>query len=87
MKSAPTLSTGAWSSAKASSDTRAAISAPTPNAVTASWATIRRRVFATDASTASSSQGWIERRSITSAAMPAAARDAAAFSAAATLAP
>ena len=74
MNGAATRTIGASSSSKPTSAMRAAISAPTPKASTASCTMTRRCVFASEASTAASSQGCSERRSITSASMPSAAR-------------
>jgi hypothetical protein len=54
------------------------ISAPMPKASTASCTMTRRWVFASEASTAASSQGCSERRSITSTSTPSAASCAAA---------
>jgi hypothetical protein len=49
---------------------RAAISAPTPKGLTASWTITARPVFSTEASTASSSQGAMVRKSISSTDTP-----------------
>lgn len=73
MSSPDTRSTGAAREWKARSETRAAISAPTPAKPWASVTTTQRPVRRTEESTVSSSNGTIERTSTTSHEIPSSA--------------